>query len=59
MDERGDMVSAYYKRLTSDDRDTRIEAAKAWSIWEASTSKLYLSDKSLHHFENSLVAESI
>lgn len=32
--ERGDMMAAYYRRLTSDDRETRIEAAKAWSIWE-------------------------
>jgi proline iminopeptidase len=38
--ERGDLVAAYYKRLTSADRKTRIEAAKAWSIWEGATSKL-------------------
>ncbi|MDJ0615472.1 MAG: prolyl aminopeptidase [Calothrix sp. MO_192.B10] len=38
--ERQDMLSAYYKRLTSEDLDVRIEAARAWSIWEASTSKL-------------------
>ncbi len=39
-DERGDYVKAYYKRLTSPDANVRLEAAKAWSIWEASTSKL-------------------
>ena len=33
-DERHEMMAAYYRRLTSDDRATRIEAAKAWSIWE-------------------------
>ncbi|MEL6939953.1 MAG: alpha/beta hydrolase, partial [Cyanobacteria bacterium J06598_1] len=38
--ERHDLVAAYYKRLTSEDSQTRQEAAKAWSIWEASTSKL-------------------
>ncbi|MEO0646065.1 MAG: prolyl aminopeptidase [Cyanobacteria bacterium J06650_10] len=38
--ERQDLVAAYYQRLTSDDPDTRQQAAKAWSIWEASTSKL-------------------
>ena len=38
--ERSDMVSAYYRRLTSDDYDVRLEAARAWSIWEGSTSKL-------------------
>ncbi len=39
-EEQGDLVAAYYKRLTSDDVAIRQEAAKAWSIWEASTSKL-------------------
>ncbi len=38
--ERGDMMKAYYKRLTSRSRARRIAAARAWSIWEASTSKL-------------------
>lgn len=38
--ERSDLVKAYYQRLTSSDRQTRLEAAKAWSTWEASTSKL-------------------
>ena len=40
-DERGDMLSAYYRRLMSDDESVRLEAAKAWSIWEGSTSKLF------------------
>ena len=57
-DERSDMVKAYYKRLTSDNRKIRIEAAKAWSIWEASTSKLIQSKKALHSFENESVAEA-
>lgn len=35
--ERGDMMAAYRKRLTSDDRDTRIAAAKSWSLWEGET----------------------
>jgi proline iminopeptidase len=38
--ERGDLVRAYYKRLTSEHEQTRQAAARAWSIWEASTSKL-------------------
>ncbi|MGD1912446.1 MAG: prolyl aminopeptidase [Rivularia sp. (in: cyanobacteria)] len=45
-EERGDLLNAYYKRLTSEDKKVRLEAAKARSIWEASTSKLFL-DKSL------------
>ncbi len=39
-DERHDYVSAFYKRLTHSDKAVRAEAAKAWSTWEASTSKL-------------------
>jgi hypothetical protein len=29
--ERGDMISAYYRRLTGDDESARLEAAKVWS----------------------------
>lgn len=39
-EERGNMVAAYYKRLTSPDEKTRLRAAKAWSTWEGSTIKL-------------------
>ncbi|NEQ05403.1 MAG: prolyl aminopeptidase [Moorea sp. SIO4E2] len=39
--ERHDLISAYYRRLTSPDPQTRNSAARAWSIWEASTSKLF------------------
>ncbi len=38
--ERGDLVQAYHKRLTSEDPVVRMQAARAWSIWEGSTSKL-------------------
>ena len=32
--ERGDLMGAYYKRLTGDDRAAQEEAALAWSTWE-------------------------
>lgn len=38
--ERGDLIAAYHKRLTSDDQAERLAAAKAWSIWEGATSFL-------------------
>ena len=38
--ERGDLMAAYHKRLTSDDEATRLEAARRWSIWEGGTSYL-------------------
>lgn len=40
--ERGDLISAYYRRLTSDNEATRLAAAKAWSIWEGATSYLHI-----------------
>ncbi len=44
--ERGDLLHAYHRLLTSDDVPSRLAAAKAWSIWEGSTSTL-LSDPEL------------
>lgn len=38
--ERGDMMSAFYRRLTSDDKAVRSAAARAWSMWEGSTCHL-------------------
>ncbi|MBK1987250.1 prolyl aminopeptidase [Sphaerospermopsis aphanizomenoides BCCUSP55] len=48
--ERGDMIAAYYKRLTSTDLQIQMEAARAWSIWEGSTSKLLLDPNLIQHF---------
>lgn len=48
--ERHDMVSAYYKRLTSPDKKVQIEAAKAWSVWEGSTSKLFPDPDFISHY---------
>jgi proline iminopeptidase len=38
--ERGDMLHAYYKRLTSNDPAVQSAAAKVWSVWEGRTSCL-------------------
>jgi proline iminopeptidase len=35
--ERGDLITAYHKRLTSPDRAVQTEAAQAWSQWEGDT----------------------
>ena len=40
-EERHDLLHAFHRRLTSDDAVTRMEAARAWSIWEGRTSALY------------------
>lgn len=36
-DERGDLIEAYHRRLTSDDPQIQLAAAKAWSTWEGLT----------------------
>jgi hypothetical protein len=33
-------MTAYQKRLTSDDEALSLEAARRWSIWEESTNRL-------------------
>jgi proline iminopeptidase len=48
--ERADMVSAYHRRLTSEDAAVRLEAARAWSIWEGSTSKLFFDPTTIEKF---------
>jgi proline iminopeptidase len=56
--ERGDMLTAYYQRLTSPDMKIRLEASRAWSIWEASTSKLFLDKQLMQTFGESQFAEA-
>ena len=38
--EHGDLLNAYHRRLTGSDDEERLRAAKAWSVWEGSTSQL-------------------
>ena len=35
--ERGDLIAAYYLRLTDPDPDVQLTAARAWSAWEGKT----------------------
>ena len=48
--ERGDLISAYHRRLTSPDAATRVAAARAWSVWEGATSFLW---QDASHIESS------
>lgn len=45
------MLSAYYRRLTSDDPAVRLAAAKIWSGWEGATSKLLPDAEFASHYE--------
>ncbi|WP_417228097.1 prolyl aminopeptidase [Amphritea sp.] len=48
--ERGDMLQAYHKRLTSENDIARMSAAKAWSIWEGRCSTLNPNNDVVDHF---------
>ena len=50
--ERGDMLDAFYRRLTGDNEIERMAAAKAWSIWEARCSTLHVNENLVDHFSN-------
>src|SRR3954469_19728087 len=46
--ERGDLIQAFYHRLISPDRQTRVAAARAWSTWEAATSYLHINEENVN-----------
>ncbi|WP_417546624.1 prolyl aminopeptidase [Marinobacter sp.] len=54
--ERGDMVSAYYRRLTSKNELEQIQAAKAWSTWEGRCATLHPNPQVVEHFGHPHVA---
>ena len=58
-EERGDMVRAYYKRLTGQDEISRMAAAKAWSIWEGRTATLEPRQSVVDHFAHPHTALSL
>lgn len=58
-EERSDMVSAYYRRLTDDDESTRLTAAQAWSLWEGRASTLLPKAAVVDHFANTKTALSL
>lgn len=50
--ERGDMLKAYYARLTGDNELERMAAAKAWSAWEGRCATLHKNTALVDHFCN-------
>jgi len=51
-EEQNQLVKAYYKRLTDTNYNVRLEAAKAWSKWEAATSRLIVSREAIDEFDD-------
>lgn len=56
--EQDDLLTAYYQRLTSEDPQVRATAAQAWSVWEGSTSKLFVDPDFLTKFGELEFAEA-
>lgn len=57
--ERGDMLNAYHRRLTSEDGERRMAAARAWSTWEGSTSTLLPDEAMAAEFGSDDMAEAL
>ncbi|MEL6791131.1 MAG: prolyl aminopeptidase [Pseudomonadota bacterium] len=54
--ERGDMIAAYYRRLTGPDRAEQVRAAQAWSRWEGGTVSLLPAPERVESFSNEAFA---
>ena len=50
--ERDNLIAAYHKRLTGDDRAEQLRAAKAWSLWEGGTVSLLPSPERMATFSS-------
>lgn len=55
-EERGNLVEAYYRRLTSTNELEQIQAAKAWSVWEGRCATLHPNPRVVEHFGHPHVA---
>jgi len=49
--EQGDLIGAYHARLTGENQAARLEAAKAWSLWEGATITLLPNPFAAHYGE--------
>ncbi|KAF9000593.1 proline iminopeptidase [Cyathus striatus] len=56
--ERHDLMLAYHAQLNSADDETRLRAAKAWSKWEMSTSRLFVDPAHVAHAEEDKFANA-
>jgi proline iminopeptidase len=58
-EERGDLMQAFYKRLTGPDQIAQMHAARAWSTWEGRTATLRPNPQVVDHFSEAHRALSI
>ncbi len=58
-EEQGNLLQAYYQRLTGENEIARMQAAKAWSTWEGRAANLLQVDATVDHFSNPHTAMSV
>lgn len=51
-DERGDLMAAYYARLTGEDAAAKLACAQAWSVWEGTTLSLIEDPERVARFDD-------
>jgi proline iminopeptidase len=49
--ERGDLLEAYWQRLTGDDRELALEAARHWALYEIACCTLLPNEEFMSHFD--------
>lgn len=57
--ERNDLVEAYRRRLTSEDKGEQLAAAQAWSKWEGDIVTLLPSPSTIEHFTSCEIAVAV
>lgn len=58
-EERGDLIGAYYRQLTSEDPATRRRAAQSWSCWEGVNLKLIFEKDLFQEFTEDFHADAL
>lgn len=56
LEERGDMIAAYHRRLTGSSPAPQLEAARAWSTWEGTTLSLTFDPERVVKFQEDCYA---
>jgi len=59
LEERGDLLQAYHRRVTGSDTRVAKRAARAWSVWEASTSYLVPNEDNVKSWSGDKFATAI
>jgi len=58
-EERGDLLEAYWKRLTGDDRELALAAARRWALYETACCTLLPNKEFTDHFNDDNTAWAV